>query len=289
MDSALKAGRRMLDSFVGRSTPWLEILVHARFSELCLLTEQGAEAHRHLLISLAAMDRVGPWPDNIGLRWALALACLQMGEFDEAQRWTEAAERDTVDEQYDTASYAMALKAEIRLGRGDVDGGLELWRRVFDQRVAARDPLFRIEPAGLDPWMLEAQSVAVVAHARHGRTEAIAPLGDSLPARVAAMLEPPGTRRPPFLMDQPIVGSLLLALSMVDIARGANRSGARLVAMSERFRVLRGFQPTMSSTLARAAAREADGPAYDDDASSYAGLDRAGLRAAALAALAERP
>jgi hypothetical protein len=45
----------------------------------------------------------------------------------------------------------------------------------------------------------------------------------------------------------------------------------------------------MSSARARAEAEQADGPAYADAVSSYAGLDAEELRAAALAALADRP
>jgi hypothetical protein len=77
---------------------------------------------------------------------------------------------------------------------------------------------------------------------------------------------------------------------MVDLVRGertgdecATRSGARMVALAERFRFLRGFQPTMSSARARHAAERADRPAYEDAVSSYAGLGRDELRAAALA------
>jgi hypothetical protein len=65
----------------------------------------------------------------------------------------------------------------------------------------------------------------------------------------------------------------------------ASRSGARMIALAERFRFLRGFQPTMSSARARHAAQEADRSAYDDAVSSYADLGRDHLRAAALAAL----
>ena len=96
-------------------------------------------------------------------------------------------------------------------------------------------------------------------------------------------------------MELPISGGLLLALAMVDLDRGARagderatRSGARMVALAERFRFLRNFQPTMSAARARQAATHADRPAYDEAVSSYAGLDHEDLRAAALAALRER-
>ena len=61
-----------------------------------------------------------------------------------------------------------------------------------------------------------------------------------------------------------------------------------MIALAERFGLKNGFQPTMSAARARRAAQDADGPAYGEAVSSYAGLDPEGLRAAARAALRER-
>ena len=55
-------------------------------------------------------------------------------------------------------------------------------------------------------------------------------------------------------MERPISGGLLLALAVVDLDRGARagdqratRLGARMIALAERFRFPRNFQPTMSA------------------------------------------
>jgi hypothetical protein len=96
-------------------------------------------------------------------------------------------------------------------------------------------------------------------------------------------------------MELTISGGLLLALAMVDLDRGARagdaratRSGVRMVALAERLRFPRSFQPTMSSARARQAATHADRSAYDEAVSSYADLDGEGLRAAALEAVSAR-
>ena len=96
-------------------------------------------------------------------------------------------------------------------------------------------------------------------------------------------------------MGLAVCGSLLLALAMTDLDRagatgtsGRRRSGARMIALAERFGLGTEFQPTMSAARARRAAQDADGPAYDDAVSSYAGLDPEALRAAARAALQAR-
>jgi hypothetical protein len=95
-------------------------------------------------------------------------------------------------------------------------------------------------------------------------------------------------------MELPTCGGLLLALGMVDLDRGARdgdrratRFGVRMVALAERLRFLRNFQPTMSAARARQAATNADRPAYEEAVSSYAGLGQEDLRAAALALLRE--
>jgi hypothetical protein len=99
----------------------------------------------------------------------------------------------------------------------------------------------------------------------------------------------------PYVFELPVCGALLLALGMVDLDRGqrsgdeqATRSGVRLVALAERFRFPRTFQPTMSAARARHAAEHAERPAYAEAVSTYADLGREELRAAALTALAAR-
>jgi hypothetical protein len=87
--------------------------------------------------------------------------------------------------------------------------------------------------------------------------------------------------------ELPVCGALLLALAMVDIDRG-DRSAVRLIALAECMRFARGFQPTMSVARARETAERVDGAAYADAIAAYAGLSRADLRTAALAALRAR-
>jgi hypothetical protein len=61
-----------------------------------------------------------------------------------------------------------------------------------------------------------------------------------------------------------------------------------MIALAERFRFVRGFQPTMSAARARQIAERADGSAYAEAVSSYADLDPGALRGEALVALRAR-
>jgi len=304
LDGALKAAERVLEALEHQNVPWLWALSHCRSAELCLQAERGTEAERHLRVALPVLERLGAESDVVGLHWWMVLANLQRGAVDEAEHWLEQAAPQRGDEPVGVRTYGFGVRAEILLARGEIEAGLRLWRRAVDLLVNAAEPIFGLESAelifGLDsadqePWALEAKAVAMVAHARHGRLDLVEEVAGELPQRLAALLATPSDTPSPYLMGFPLYGALLLALAMVDLDRGeragdagATRSGARLVALAERFRFLRGFQPTMSAMGARQAAEQADRPAYDEAVSSYAGLGPEALRAAALAALRAR-
>jgi predicted ATPase/DNA-binding SARP family transcriptional activator/tetratricopeptide (TPR) repeat protein len=292
-DSALKAAERMLEAFENQSVPWLWALAHCRIADLCMQLEQGAEAQRHLRAALPMLEKLGVWSDVVGIRWWMVLTSLQIGAVDEAEHWLERTAPQRADEPVGTLTYGLGVRAEILLARGEVEAGLRLWRRAVDLLINAEEPIFGIDmDPNQEPWTLEATAVAVVAHAHHGRLDLIEEITCELPHRLSTMLTNPITKPPPYVVEPPICGALLLALAMVDLDRGARtgdqratRSGARMIALAERFRFLRGFQPTMSAARARHAAEQADRSAYDDAVSSYADLGRDDLRAAALSAL----
>jgi predicted ATPase/DNA-binding SARP family transcriptional activator len=287
-DGALKAAGRMLEVFANRPAPWMQVMAHSRISELYMQAEQGEEARRHLRAALQLLDGLGQWPDAVGIRGAMVQVNMQVGDVDEAEYWLGVASQDFAEDSYGLVTFDMGVRAEIQLVRGDVEAGLQLWRNATEHLANRRDPAFQIGPDALEPWALEVQAVSVVAHAYHGRLDLVEEIVAGLPHHLSTVLIDPITNPPPYYMDFPVGGALLLALANVDIYRGERSSGARLIALAERFHFLRGFQPTMSSARARETAERADKAAYDDAVSSYAGLDRDGLRAAALAALRAR-
>ncbi|HEX8133721.1 MAG TPA: BTAD domain-containing putative transcriptional regulator, partial [Actinomycetes bacterium] len=289
LDSALKAARRSLDAFEQRELPYVQAGAHARISELCLQVERGEEARRHLLVVLPVLERLGTWSDLVGISWWMVLASLQMGDVEGAEHWLEQTSPPPVEQPVGTLAYGLGIRAEILLARGEVEVGLRLWRRAVDLLENAEGPIFGFDTdLSQEQWPLEAKAVTVVAHAQHGRLDLVGELIAELPRRLSTMLANPVANPPPYLMELPTCGGLLLALAMVDLDRGATSSAARMIALAERFRFLRNFQPTMSAARARRAAEQAARPAYDEAVSSYAGLGHGDLRAAALALLRER-
>ena len=300
LDGALAAARRSLAAFERRGSAWLRTAAHARIGELCLQVDEagsGDEALRHLSAALSVAEAFGAWSTANRVREAIVGANLQRGAYDEAERELKLTTPHGADESWEMPMFDTTMHAEIALGRGDVDTGLRLWRTAAATLRDTQRPGPGGDLSRLDPWALQVQASAVVAHAHHGRLGLVAEITGALPATLSALTADPG--RPPGTLAASyglaVCGSLLLALAMTDIERGQRagdsgsaRSGARMIALAERFGLKNGLQPTMSAARARRAAHEADGPTYAEAVSSYAGLDPEGLRAAARAALRER-
>jgi len=246
---------------------------------------------------LSVAEAFGAWSTANRVREAIVGANLQRGAYDEAERELKLTSPRAADEPWDMSMFDTVMRAEIALGRGDVDTGLHLWRTAAATLRDTQRPGPGGDLSRLDPWALQVQAIAVVAHAQHGRLGLVAEITGALPATLSALTTDPGPLPGTLAASYglAVCGSLLLALAMTDIDRGQRaadagfaRSGARMVALAERFGLKNGLQPTMSAARARRAAQDADGPAYADAVSSYAGLDPEGLRAAARAALQAR-
>ncbi|MEV0845905.1 BTAD domain-containing putative transcriptional regulator [Streptomyces sp. NPDC049954] len=278
-ERALEAARRAFAVLGALRNPALRMLSHGRVSELCLRTERGEEAYRHLLSALDALDDFEDWPDAMGIRWALVLACLQRGESEEAEHWLELAAGEHQDEAALVFTPNLVARGEIALLRGRVDEGLGLWRRAVEQLGRVGAP-YADDPF-LDTWTLEVVAGAVAAHALAGRPQEVTALTDRLLARLLTLLAAPaGTGSPG---DLALGGTALHALGLARLA-GGDASGVRLAALAERLPAAREFPP-LSARHARRAAERADAAAYHDAVSRYAALSQAELRQAALRAL----
>ena len=126
----------------------------------------------------------------------------------------------------------------------------------------------------LDTWALQVQAIAVVAHAHHGRLGLVAEITGALPAALSGADRGPGPAawdalQPP--MTSPSAARCCWPWPW-PTSTGASarrtptpaRSGARMIALAERFGFKSGLQPTMSAARARRAAQDADGQAYAD-------------------------
>jgi hypothetical protein len=146
----------------------MRAMAHSRVSELCSQVEQGDEARRHLSAALLMLEELGARSDVLDrFRWALAQVNLQLGAIDEAERWVAQTAPNWVGEAVSALTFDLGVRAEIVLARGEVEAGLRLWRRAVDRLTNTESEIVGIGPSR-DPWALEVEAVAVVAHAHHG-------------------------------------------------------------------------------------------------------------------------
>ncbi|MFQ3556116.1 BTAD domain-containing putative transcriptional regulator [Streptomyces gramineus] len=288
---ALECARRLPGTLGTLGNPAMRLLSHGRISELCMQADLGEEAYDHLRAALRTLEEFEGWPDSIGVRWGLVLACLQRGEIDEAEYWLDLAAMDQQPESTRVYAPDLVARAEIALARGLTEVGLGLWRRAVerireDAVVLAGDPF-------VDPWALQVQSAALAAHAQHGRLEPVAALAGQLRERLLGLLsgrpaDGPGGRALPertpgadgSVLELPAYGAALLALGFAGLAAG-DTAAVRLVALAERLPAVREV-PTLARERSRRAAEDADRAAYADAMSEYAALGRDQLRLAAL-------
>ncbi|MET7938431.1 BTAD domain-containing putative transcriptional regulator [Streptomyces sp. NPDC005322] len=282
IDRALASARRTIAALAPVDNPFLQVMSHTRLSQLCLQTEQGEAAYGHLKAALEALPRLGDEHDSIGVRGGLVLACLQRGDPDEAEYWLRQAEDVTTLQKDDSDSTDLGGRAEIALARGLTEVGLGLWRSAVEG-VAEAGSMYSGDPF-LDRWVLKIQSAAVTAHAYAGRLELVAEPVDRLRQGLRTLLSGPSGSP----MELPVFGTVLHALGMAGLASG-DAGAVRMIALAERLRVLRDYQPTMSADRARKAVRAAGnaaGATYADAVSEYAALGRDELREAVRAVMA---
>ncbi|MER7838270.1 BTAD domain-containing putative transcriptional regulator [Streptomyces sp. NPDC096040] len=285
-ERALECARRVPETLGALANPAMQLLSHGRISELCMQAELGEEAYDHLRAALRTLDEFDGWPDSIGVRWGLVLACLQRGEVDEAEYWLELAALDQQPESARIYAPDLVGRAEIALARGLTEVGLGLWRRAVE-RIREDSVLLAGDPF-VDPWALMVQSAALAAHAQHGRLEPVTALAGQLRERLLGMLSgssgsgsaEEGSSVDRSLVELPVYGTALLALGFAGLA-GGDPGAVRLVALAERMPAVREV-PSLALARSREAAENADRAAYADARSEYAALGRDQLRVAAL-------
>ncbi|GAA2779531.1 hypothetical protein GCM10010452_04040 [Crossiella cryophila] len=268
-ERALCCTERMLAALPAQ-VPLLVVLARGRLAELHLQLDRADLALTQLRTALAELDALRLSPDFVGTRAGLMLASLHLGALEEAEQWLPPAEPgDQADYQ---EGFRLGVRAEILLSRGEIEAALDQYRQLAGP---AEEPV-------RETWALQAQGVAVVAHAQHGRLDQVTELVRVLPARLSALLANPAGPRTQ-VEEFPAAGVLLVALAMVRLDRGDPAVAARLIALAERFRYARAFQPTMSAERIRDTAVRADPAAYAEAALAYAGRSLHELQAAARA------
>lgn len=156
IENALGAAHRALVLFDQGPPSWIRISVHARYAELCLQAGRPEDALAQVHVVLALLGDQPGWPTEAGVRWGAVVACLQLGDTDQAERWFSEVAPSYGDA--DVLSPGLGLRAMIQLIRGDVDGGLALWRESVAR--LQDEELIQQNLPGYEVWTPENEAVA---------------------------------------------------------------------------------------------------------------------------------
>ncbi|RSM86700.1 LuxR family transcriptional regulator [Kibdelosporangium aridum] len=280
----LTSANRAIESFSAVDHPWLYVTALSLAASTHFHSGHLTQAKAYMAETLPVYEEMGSTWHVAQIRWAMVAISLGLDEIDEAEHWLALTALNGVDDFAGELLPGPGLRAEIALARGDIDTGLRRWRHVIDQLGSRRGEGFLAATPGLELWVLESRAVAVVAHAQHGRLGLVADLAAGLPDTLAQLLIERSTSSSPAVRTIQVIGALLVALAAVNPERAP-----RMIALAERCRYLRGFQPTMAPHRVRELAESVDKAAYLDAVAEYTALADDELRPAVAALLSPTP
>lgn len=283
LDAAVMAVDRAIKVLSTTDSPWLQLGALGIAAGMCFQAGLPAKSRAYMQMALPLLEGLAAWSDVAQIRWGMVQVNLHLGEIDEAERWLALTALNKADDVVNELLPDAGARAEIALARGEIDAGLRQWRRAVDQMRNRHSWTFKVETPGLEPWVLEHEAIAVVAHAQHGRLDLVADIVEALPGKLMTLLKNPATAPSPYVVDHALVGVMLIALAHVD-----GHDAPRMVALAQRFHYLGGFQPTMSVPRVRQLPESVDLEAYEEAVARYATLRTVELRPAALALLEAR-
>jgi predicted ATPase/DNA-binding SARP family transcriptional activator len=265
---AIEAAERALELASDDGGPWSTAMPRATLAQLTMHMGDRGAAAEHARAALPVMQRLGAAEDEIQLRSLLVSCALAEGRLVDAE-----AQIELMDSLGGTwtgfgGTISQVCRAELMLARGDVVGGLSLYRECMTRMREIAFP--GVAKTGLEPWALFGLSAVLAAHAHYatstdeadGTTLFRASRTDAL--RVLAA--------PPADLDYPVAGMLLFALGAWGLLRRAApaEDSIRLLVLADRFAYNRSI-PAMFWDRITVAAEEAAPGRIAELQSRYAG------------------
>jgi predicted ATPase len=227
------------------TTTWEVATLNTQAAMLALNVGDHERAAAHARTAIPLLHRLHAVEDAFSMQASLALSAMRQGRLEDADRLLDEIGEVPVKDV--TAGLVTAqVRAELRLVRGDLEGGLAAFDRSLD---STREwGLGHLSTNGLEPWTLIALATDLAAHARFAATPPRRARAAELAVQTAELLENfPSV--PDAAVDFPIAGMSFAALGawllLHDQAETRVEPAIRLIALARGFGYNRWF-PVMA-------------------------------------------
>lgn len=240
--AAIDACERALAVVDDTRGPWRRATLHTQAAGHYAQFGRAAEAAAHGRAALPVLVRLGATEDALQVQSVLAMAALEDGDLDGAQRVVdEIAAASPGRGGFGVEGIRLTVIAELAFARGDLPAGRQLVRQAAAAMTELRFPGLELDTE-LTPWAVYGEALAVSALAVHGTDgDGGAELYASLVGKAPRLLEEGRS-----FVDVPVVGLLLYGLGSWGLLRGALEpaDAVRLLVLADRCAYPR-FTPTM--------------------------------------------
>ncbi|KAB2807611.1 AAA family ATPase [Pimelobacter simplex] len=250
-EEALAIGARADDG-----GPWTGAVLHAQLAGLYSQVGRLREAEPHAQAAVPVLLRLGAQEDALQAMTVSAVACLERGDPAGAQRVIDDVLAHTdvaTNGGYNARGTLLVTQAEVAFARGEVDEGCRIVEQAAEAMAAVRFPGMGAD-ADIAPWRIYGNTVAILAHALHGREDRGRDLYRWLVGALPRVVD-----RDRKFVDVPIVGLMVFALGTWALRYRTLpvAEAVRLLVLAERLSYPR-FVPSLSWDRAVARCEEAD-------------------------------
>ena len=241
---AIAAAEAALATGADDEGPWTRAVLHAQLAGLYSQVGRIGDAEPHARAAVPVLLRLGAHDDALQAMTVSAIAWLERGDPDAAERVLDEVVAHTdpaAGGGFSARGTVLVTRAEIAFARGEVDEGCRIVQQAVEAMAAISFPGMGAD-ADIAPWRIYGNTVAVVSYALHDREER----GRELYAWLAGAARRVLGRDPGFV-DVPVVGLMLFALGSwaLRFATLPPADAVRLLVLAERMSYPR-FVPSLS-------------------------------------------
>jgi predicted ATPase/tetratricopeptide (TPR) repeat protein len=215
--------------------PWGAALMRTQLAGLTMQVGDMVEAMEYAREAIPVLAALGADEDVAQLKAVLAVGAMEEGRIAEAERiFDELEADDSATGIFGAAIILLCGRPELDLAAGRTEAGLRGYREAVTTLAGRSFPGLETM-IGFEPWTLYAEAAAMAAHVRHGRPEEVEGMRRDLLRKTPDILDGATIG----FLDYPVVGSVLFALAVWDLADEPEPERAvtavRLLVLADRF------------------------------------------------------